>query len=339
MNTIYFDHNILDRMLKGAEPAVVNFIEKHNLEPIWSDENIQEIIKSQGKEYEFCELLVRLKAQRIFEEYVEFKSTGHILLEVKNPHERLAELKELKCEEASDGKEFLEKFVGGRADLTFLDALVNPLLEQKVALEKMLSDFRKGNSYLSTDQIQELEGSLEKIPDLIEQLTLQANELDERANSSSLINQIEEFSGVGPVQLNNIKPPKVVEKIWGLVGHCFGAPKTTLEQWFGLEPLPIQGPPPVPIVLSGKVNAIYHQLNMLGYWRDSKLNKSSRFNASWSDMVHAGMASFSTVFLCNDKAMRLKTKAAYEYLEIDVLVVGVVEERQEAGGPESYFDT
>ncbi|MGZ7212396.1 hypothetical protein ACXWOF_09700, partial [Streptococcus pyogenes] len=55
------------------------------------------------------------------------------------------------------------------------------------------------------------------------------------------VNDYRESTGIGPVQLNNIEPPNVLEKIWeahkyvdGYVGLNF-----TIEQFYGISLNPI----------------------------------------------------------------------------------------------------
>jgi hypothetical protein len=40
------------------------------------------------------------------------------------------------------------------------------------------------------------------------------------------------------------------------------------------------------------------------------------FNASFSDMTHAGIASFCHAYKCLDKRQAMKAAAAYEYLKV-----------------------
>jgi hypothetical protein len=46
----------------------------------------------------------------------------------------------------------------------------------------------------------------------------------------------------------------------------------------------------------------------------------SRFNACFSDMTHAGMASFCHIFMCRDEGLVMKAAAAYEYLHVDTQI-------------------
>lgn len=317
---IYFDHSVLDRMRKGTEAKVSRYIEAASLTPVWSDENIREIAKSQGSEDSFCDLLNRLGALRINEEMVDFEHTGRVIAHSYDPIDRLRELRE--CDSSNDSagsmKGFLEKVFGGRVSESFVDLLAKP--HQSVAAILNDLEIERGDS-----RILALRKRLSDNVDLIDALEKMGGELDAKALHGPLLEQMEQHIGAGTVQLNNIKPPDVVQKIWEVVGPSLGAPETKLEVYFGLEPIPGNDSASVPSLRSGKVSAIYHRLNTLGYWPDSHMSKLRRFNASDSDMTHAGMASYATVFLCNDKPLRLKAKAAYEFLQIPLLVCAVSE--------------
>lgn len=67
-----------------------------------------------------------------------------------------------------------------------------------------------------------------------------------------------------------------------------------------------------------QVNAIYHQLNFLGCWRDENMNK--RFDAHFNDLAHVGMASLCHLFITGDERQAMKAGATYEYLGISTII-------------------
>ena len=73
--------------------------------------------------------------------------------------------------------------------------------------------------------------------------------------------------------------------------------------------------------LAEKINSIYHQLNFLGYYRDTSMKTSRGFVRSSSDMTHAGVASFCHLLLCRDEGLVTKAAAAYEYLGVRTQIV------------------
>ncbi len=47
------------------------------------------------------------------------------------------------------------------------------------------------------------------------------------------------------------------------------------------------------------------------------------FIASFSDMTHAGMATFCRLFFCRDEDLVMKASAAYEYLRLPTQIVHI----------------
>jgi hypothetical protein len=140
--------------------------------------------------------------------------------------------------------------------------------------------------------------------------------LDYKMNSGTPIKQVEDFFRAGPKILNNIKGPDVVKKIWAMMSERIPDKTLTIETFFGLTPDIYKYTDKRDLSLVEKVNALYHQLNFLGYHRDSKLNDLQKFNASFSDRSHAGCAIFCHYFMSMDEDLIMKTAAAYEYLGV-----------------------
>lgn len=321
MKLAYLDHNIADAILKGRGEPVRAIINKLELVPVYSDENIKEIQNTPEREAEFLELFSSLKAMRIFEEIVDFKFTGSILVSDQDIFDRVAELKQAPADDSSmDGLEFIRKYYGGVDNMSFQQGLTQPLIEQQRVLEGALLE----SDGLDAATILQIESSLAEIPHTLGLLNQAAEELDqEAAGDKVLVAKMEEHIKQGPVQLNNIDPPEVLEKIWGLVGQYFGAPQRTLEQFFGI------GMDMSFLNLGSRnqdfvnINSILNNLNMIGYYRDSNLGEKQRFEASWSDAEHSCYASRCHIFFCNDKRLRKKTIAALEYLKINVPIIQV----------------
>lgn len=317
MNLIYFDHNILDRMLKGSEDAVTSYIHDNDLVPVWSDENIQEILKSKGHEDHFCNLLSRIRARRVSVKMNNFQSTNQFIVEEANPKERLEELaKTVDIDMAG----FLEKAFGGRAGESFTQALLGPLAD----VESLLSDLVANAPDQHSKEKAKIE--LAKLSELYEGPTQMGSELDQNAAEGTLVDQLAAHTGISPKQLNNIKPPNVVEQVWEKFrtnpnNKPVFPNGTSLEQFFGLAPH--IDTETAPLTTTEKINSIYHHLNFVGYQRDSQMYKPALFHASLNDMTHAGLACCAAVFLCNDVSMRLKAQAAYEFLGIATVITSL----------------
>jgi hypothetical protein len=91
--------------------------------------------------------------------------------------------------------------------------------------------------------------------------------------------------------------------------------------FFGVKPQPHEANNDREKTPSEKVNGIYHQLNFLGYYRDTGMKNNRGFVRSSSDMTHAGIASFCHLLLCRDEGLVVKAAAAYEYLGIKTNIV------------------
>jgi len=318
----YIDHNIADAILKKRAEPVRDIIEALELVPVYSDENIKEIQKTPEREEEFLGLFQSFNAMRIFEEIVDFKFTGKMLASDQNIFDRNAELKEDQDDEdtALDGLDIIRKYHGGVDNKSFQKTLSNPLIEQQRILEGALLDTEN----LDSETLTQIESSLSQIPNTLAQIKVFAEELEQSvSDDKALFEQMEEHIKQGPIHLNQIKPPNVLEQIWNLVGQYFGAPETTLEQFFGIG-MDISG------LNLGKrnqhiadVNSILNNLNMIGFNRDTNLADKQRFAASWSDADHSSYASHCFAFFCNDKCLRKKTIAVFEYLEIWVPIIQV----------------
>ena len=65
-----------------------------------------------------------------------------------------------------------------------------------------------------------------------------------------------------------------------------------------------------------KIAPIFIQLNIVGYYPDSKLNKEKTFISSMSDMQHAVYGAYANIFMTGDFRLYKKVEAIYEYLKI-----------------------
>jgi hypothetical protein len=319
----YLDHNVLDLMTKGDPHNVRKLLREYNITPIYSDETLKEIQRSVGYESSFLNLLDEIEAK-----YIEpildknFKQTGQTNIYSVSPKvvydSFLSNQKENPIGDFGLS-EMLMKFYGGQENYSF-----KKILEKGVDdLQKYLFDSLEGINELVLDQsidIENIKAVFKDIPELIKsQSKGMVRELDSK--SESPVFAFEKATGIGPVLLNNISHPNVVEKIWELVSKKIDSPAVDIETFFGLKPHKFEKNSDRKQTLQEKVNAIYHQLNFLGYYRDSKMKKERRFRASFSDMTHASMASFCHLFLCRDEDLVMKAAAAYEYLGVQTKIL------------------
>lgn len=318
----YLDHNVLDLMTKGDPLNTKDILKKNNLIPVYSNESLKEIQRSVGYEKNFLDVLDQLDAK-----YIEpvldqnFRQTGQARLDEISPELRYRNFLETQNnnEYGDFGlTKFLMKFYGGQQESSFSD-----IFEQgAIDLQKHLKELLVGVDTLSVNKSVDVE-LLEKLIDefsvLMQELTSpMAKELDQQ--KLSLISAIEVATDTGPIELNNIKSPNAIEKIWQKLAKVDGMSSIEMDCFFGIKPCSFDTNADKEKTVQEKVNAVYHQLNVIGYYRDSDMKRYRGFRRSFSDMTHAGVASFCDLFFCRDQSLVMKTIAAYEYIGVQTKI-------------------
>tara|TARA_R110001583_G_scaffold139048_1_gene291095 strand:+ start:1781 stop:2827 length:1047 start_codon:yes stop_codon:yes gene_type:complete len=324
--TAYLDHNILDLFVKHELSAFLEEL-KNQFQIIYSDETLKEIKRSNEYANNFLDVLEKFEAAYLKIQLglgPTFIPTGQATINILNPFEVYDEY----CRESCSYDDALNvmnqqqlKFNGGRKG-TDLKEIHD---EQREAFELMLDNIM--------DSLGELEDDLPEIRDIATQecqrlreqfdeaLTQTEetikNEVGDDTNWSGL-KAFRDFTGVGPVQLNNIEPPNVLEKIYAQYKDQEPFTQQTIEEFFGASKHPIY--PDQPYFNFQKVTSVYTYLNALGYYPDSKVHNERRFIAAQSDTSHASMAVFANYLLSRDKNFVMKVRAAYEFLGIDTNV-------------------
>jgi hypothetical protein len=312
----YLDHNILDRMTKGDPDGIADLLERASLTPVYSSENLAEIRRSVGYEDTFLNVLHQIGAQHLVPILdKDFKQTGTAEVKALSPFEAYSSYidnVDLLPEHGFGLTGMLQKFYGGREDQSFAEIFSAGANEVGELLAGALEHL--GDSPSVTDEVRSaLEDAVVMLPQLLrEQHKECASQLD--SESGRPVRNFEEAVGLGPKVLNNIQGPDVLCKIWSLVKERLAGAELDFDRFFGLKPFPFEADAGGGRAIFEKVNGIYHQLNFLGYYRDSNMNRERRFNASFSDMTHAGLASFCHLLICQDRDLVMKTAAAYEYL-------------------------
>ena len=319
----YLDHNVLDLMTKGDPHQVKDLLKDNNLTPVYSDETLREIQRSTGYESKFVELLEEIDAK-----YIEpildqhFKQTGqaniHSVLPSDIYQRFLAD--QLRNGGGDFGmSEMLMKFYGGQSDKTS-----GEIFQQGNAdLQKYIMEALNGIEEVSLGEAIDIESLKKLIEDFPALMSSQSSEFAEKLDDRDepAVSEFEAKTGIGPVILKNIKPPNVIEKIWQMLSDIEGFSEIGMEAFFGVKPYRFEADSVRERTIQEKVNAVYHQLNFLGYYRDSKMRIDRRFRASFSDMTHAGIASFCHLFLCRDEDLVMKAAAAYEYLGVNTRIL------------------
>lgn len=319
----YLDHNILDSMLKGDPYGIADLLEDENISPVFSSENLAEIHRSKGKEGEFLQLLDALEAFHLVPTIdSRCRNTGTAELKTNSASEAYQDYVAGLSDSPDAGLMFtgmLEKLYGGRKDQSFDEIFACGVDE----IQKLLSEVgAQVNNIpdLSLEQRDELQFAIQNLPNLLRpELSYAASSLDAHQNAGT--KHFEDATGLGPKVLKNVEGPQVVKKIWAMLESQFDGADLDIDTFFGAKPAPHEADYGRERTVVEKVNGIYHQLNFLGYYRDSKMHKERRFRASFSDMTHAGLASFCHLLICRDEDLVMKAAAAYEYLGLETKIL------------------
>ncbi|MCG7517945.1 hypothetical protein [Vibrio sp. MMH1-50] len=329
--TAYLDHNILDLLVKNPSLSFKEELRK-KFQILYSDENLKEIRRTGENGSLYLDVLDDLEAMHLRLALTpQFEFTGDARISITKSVDAFRNY----CENTEPVYEQLEKstsqsllkFYGGRLGDTFDD--INN--EQIGAFDNLLSHIQ---TLVSVDEVQKFS------PEIIKQVsayTLQLKKSHDEAlkqasqelrkhvsdeSNYSGVSDYRESTGIGPVQLNNIEPPNVLEQIWeahkyvdGYVGLNF-----TIEQFYGISLNPIYNRE---MYLFEKITSIYNVLNIVGYHPDSKMKKEKRFTAAMSDAGHASIGSFADFVFSRDIAFVKKTRAAYEFLQAKAQVIEV----------------
>lgn len=315
---VYLDHNILDSIRKGDPYDIKNMLKEHNITPVYSHENLKEIKRSVGSEDIFLSILKELGAKYIEPTMEKNLLTGSAKVnsfDVFDVWNWFLE-KEVPMPEYGYGlTSMLEKFYGGRGDESFADIFSKGSDELKILLNDMLKGFESDEAFT-----EEIRIAIESLPELLKEEYQQISQYLDKQEQSP-VKEFEKVTGLGALVLKNIKPPNVVVQVFDCVKNSMVGVELDIDMFFGVKSLPHEANNDREKTLSEKVNGVYHQLNFLGYYRDTDMKKTRGFVRSSSDMTHAGVASFCHLFLCRDEGLVVKAAAAYEYLGIKTKIL------------------
>jgi hypothetical protein len=309
-------------MTKGDPHNVKELLSEHRITPVFSYESLNEIYKSKGYEDSFLTVLSDIGAKYLVPVTKDNRVTGEAELQqvdVFKLYEHYLLNREDQPEYGYGLTAMLQKFYGGRKDESYNHIFEKGTDELAELLQSSLEEFKQ-NPLITTEQLQ----LIESLPEI---LKAQYSTISEQMDNASVaaVRDFESHFGVGPKTLNNIKGPNVINQIWQLLQSEFEKHSLELEDFLGLNFRIYEANFGNEKSTVEKVNAIYHQLNFIGFHRDSKMQKTPRFNASFSDMTHAGLATFCELFFCRDNGLVHKASAAYEFLGINTKIVHFTE--------------
>ncbi len=307
----YLDHNVLNFMLKNdPDKSIKKWLREHNLAPTYSIISLDEIRKSVKREQEILGLLSELNACYLEEQLDENdKPTGRYLIHTDSPFE-IFNLCKPNClsnprEDGHSVHLLMSKFFGGQENSSFQDLFKGLGKEALILLEDLDEE--------DYDAIPELKKLKEDALSLANSAPECASELDKLGGSP--LAAFENYTGLGPRVLNNIEPPRVVEQIWRLILEKTDIPKSLdFNTFWGIDDRN---------TIQENVDNVYHQLNFVGYYRDSKLHKEKKLLASMNDKSHVGFAAQCHYLLSSDAGLTKKANAVFELLGLTTEVVSI----------------
>lgn len=322
---VYLDHNILDQMTKGDPNSIAKIFESGELIAVYSDENLNEIKRSRGYEKLFLDVLINIKARYIVPNLDDkHRHIGSAQVYERDP----VEVYNSYVNNVEEMPEYgyglggmLQKMYGGLEDQSFSEILEKSLKE--IGEMPQITDVDIDELDIEDSEKELIKEQLKMLPEILNQTFSDLGSMLDENSAENSVKELENTTGIGPKVLKNISGPNALNKIWDHVKEALNGADLTFDKLFGLDQSEWSNEPDRELSIIEKVNAIYHQLNYIGYYRDSKMKKSRRFRASFSDMTHAGIATLCKLFICGDEDLVMKAAAAYEYLGLHTKIVYV----------------
>jgi len=322
----YLDQNVLDLFVKFGLFNSATSLRSH-FQVVYSDETLKEIKRSGKQADKFLTVLSELNSLhlRVLVDS-NFQITDRATLTERDPFDAYIEYcaNEPVYEELQRAMEqWLLKLYGGRRG----DGIGDIRREQEVAFNELLDYLQQ-----SVEQVKDVFPGIDttiqvlntytrdRFENTLNDLELQLKSNIENDREWSGIKDYRNAVGIGPLELNNIKPPNVIQKIWKLYKTVrpYRDLAITIDDFFGIARNPIH--PEQLLHKHQKITLMYGLLNSLGYFPDSKVHKERRFLTALSDQEHASMASFTDHLFSRDANFVKKVEAVYEYLEIPTQV-------------------
>lgn len=319
---VYCDQNIWASILQGNLDDLLTHLKSiDGCVFVYSEATINEIARDMNLERRkaYIDLLAKLNAR-----YMVIQDDNSVQLLQCNPEEPLSNALNDKLSQTAMNtmQQFLFKFHGGRKGEDFKEVLH----EQVKMMENLFSslssniDTLQNDPTLSQNDLELLRDAREKIKAGPQAFANMINDLGESLDRS-IPNQ-KDFNGLkdiyteidcGPIILNNIKPPNVVDKIWDRFKNVLPAEK----QLMTIDDYLSQHLTSKSHLLFNKVNALYSFLNSIGYHSDKATYKENKFVASMTDHRHCGYGAFCAFVFSSDNRFIMKSSAVYEYFKIN----------------------
>ena len=340
--TIYLDQNILTLVAKHSHLIERGQFAGLDYQFIFSNETLNEIKRSNQPE-KYLDILNLINARHLVVDTDEkFTFIDSACIKVFMPLEEV--YNEFAFSDVID--DYAEKFLDSNNDFLLLNLADNDressleeihlnqkknysglLDEMHTNCELLLSsdeipiEFKEYIEWFTTNSRNSMEepfydalGSIEKT------LTEQGYDISGNEGFSG-IRETESRLGFGAKELNNIKSPNVINKIYKLycsksLDEC-KVPITEFINFF-------QKPKVENDILNNQILQLYIFLNIIGYQRDKNFHKQKRRLVSMlSDAKHAMYGSYADYIASDDEAFLLKCQAIYEYLNVKARIMRI----------------
>lgn len=295
--------------------------------PVYSQETLEEIARSKGHERSFLDALVALDAKRLVPRMEAARFTDIADLLDVNPHEEYQAFIDSQIDVQGIDvllMELSQALTGTRPDLRAADLLVE-LRSRGLGMANDALDRAKGLGSLP----EELQSHLHDLQRALEEKYSPPPDITQPTSVKEFDQQV----AGGPLHLNNIRPPRVVEQIWERLPDVRKA-NISVGAYFGVERTDGRTPSQ-----AEKVQTVFNILGILGYFRDPRLDQNRRVQSLMSDMGHVAFASYCDAFATRDNRLARRSAAAYEFVGCPTVVIPLaLEERaylRSAKPPES----
>lgn len=306
---LYVDHSYLDLLVKGRLKGLPRQQGSLRVVIVYSQETLREIERSKGFETQFLDVLARLEARYLVPPILAARFVDSAELLSVDPHTLYQDFQNSGID--VKGVDVLlmrlaQALTGARPDLSVKDLLLE-LSRRGLAMGNDALERAKA----SEDLPQDLRDRLQALPRLVLDSEEAALPADIRQPKS-----VEEFDCHllgGSLELNNIRPPRVVEQVWERMPQIMKK-RTSINTFFGIENDP-------PLARAEKAQRVFNVLGIVGYFRDPKLRLDRAMESLMSDMGHAAFASYCHAFATRDERLARKASAAYHFVGCPTLLL------------------
>jgi len=321
---IYVDQNILGAPLEALIQSEAFAAWRDTVVLVYSNETMNEIVRSEGLAPEFLGNLSKFVTARVFDELDDrLRPTGRFKIRVESPQQRYRVTLEEQLLASPDlqGLGVLHKLFGGEADRSYADISAAQVGEMQRAWKSELDQidlpaaFRELLDQLHDSIISVASGALSSTAKTL------AKNLQPNGRQVTSVDFRRDL-GLDMETLNSIKGDKVIERIWALIQST----NDTVRGWSFEAFCNVEGESPFtgkPYTIPDKVRSMMLILNLIGYQSDKKLSRSDKFISSQSDLGHAAYGSLCDAIVSNDIRFRKRLSAVYAYLYVPTRIFSV----------------